>query len=144
MHHFFFFVTLMSWLTITSVSAFAQGSLYKWVDPQGTVHYTNAPTKDTARSVDDALPPASEFQSPTPPPETAKADSEPTKPSPRSGGETSTSEAPPADEDTPEQTNDEPPEEIQPAEPDVSTAEDQDYPQENTQDDSGIADEPSE
>lgn len=51
----------------------AQGTLYKWTDARGNVHYTNTPTSTTATSVDDSLPPASRFNSPTPPPEPEKA-----------------------------------------------------------------------
>jgi Domain of unknown function (DUF4124) len=51
----------------------AQGTLYKWTDARGNIHYTNTPTSTTATSVDDTLPPASRFNSPTPPPEPEKA-----------------------------------------------------------------------
>ena len=51
----------------------AQGTLYKWTDSRGNVHYSNTPTNTTATAVDDTLPPASSFKSPTPPPEPAQA-----------------------------------------------------------------------
>jgi hypothetical protein len=50
----------------------AQGTLYKWTDSRGIVHYSDTPTNTTATAVDDTLPPASSFKSPTPPPEPAK------------------------------------------------------------------------
>lgn len=50
----------------------AQGTLYKWTDSRGNVHYSNTPTNTTATAVNDTLPPASSFKSPTPPPEPAK------------------------------------------------------------------------
>jgi Domain of unknown function (DUF4124) len=45
----------------------AQGTLYKWTDSRGNLHYSNTPTNTTATAVDDTLPPASSFKSPTPP-----------------------------------------------------------------------------
>jgi hypothetical protein len=51
-----------------STSAFAQSHLYKWVDEKGNIHYSNTPTQKDAEDVDKALPPASSFISPTPPP----------------------------------------------------------------------------
>jgi uncharacterized membrane-anchored protein len=41
-------------------SATAQGEIYKWTDPQGRLHFSNAPTEN-AEAVDDVLPPASSF-----------------------------------------------------------------------------------
>ena len=49
----------------------AQGTLYKWTDSHGNIHYSNTPTGTNAKAVDDTLPPAASFQSPTPPVETA-------------------------------------------------------------------------
>lgn len=105
------------------VFSHAQGTLYKWTDAQGNVHYTNTPTSNNATAVDNALPPAAVFKSPTPPPAPAtpappEASDNPT-PSDE-GGETSanapdappTPEPPAADESTGE-----PPTEAQP-EPD--------------------------
>jgi hypothetical protein len=43
--------------------AVAQGRIYKWVDAQGRVHYSDTPT-GLAESVDEALPPASSFGTP--------------------------------------------------------------------------------
>jgi len=65
-------VIAVSWLAFVPTSTFAQGTLYKWVDSQGVAHYTNTPTDKKAKTVDDALPPASNFQRPAPPPEPAK------------------------------------------------------------------------
>jgi hypothetical protein len=62
----------------------AQGTLYKWTDSRGNVHYSNTPTNTTATVVDDTLPPASSFKSPTPP--------EPAKDSPSSSESTPTPE----------------------------------------------------
>jgi hypothetical protein len=57
--------TMVSWaLFLTLSSAQAQGTLYKWTDAQGRVHYSNAPTRGDAQTVDDALPPASSFAAP--------------------------------------------------------------------------------
>ncbi len=60
-------------LSLLPALSSAQGTLYKWTDARGNVHYTNTPTSTTATSVDDTLPPASRFNSPTPPPEPEKA-----------------------------------------------------------------------
>jgi hypothetical protein len=68
----FIFVVAVSWLTFVPVCALAQGTLYKWIDSRGVAHYTNTPTDKNAKTVDDALPPASNFQRPAPPPEPAK------------------------------------------------------------------------
>jgi uncharacterized protein DUF4124 len=65
-------------LLVFPVLSYAQGTLYKWTDSRGTIHYSNTPTGPNAAAVDDTLPPASSFKSPTPPPETA----EPSSPSP--------------------------------------------------------------
>ena len=51
----------------------AQGTLYKWTDSRGNIHYSNTPTGTNAKAVDDTLPPAASFKSPTPPPEAATA-----------------------------------------------------------------------
>jgi hypothetical protein len=84
----------------------AQGTLYKWTDSRGNVHYTNTPTNTTATAVDDTLPPASSFKSPTPPPEPAKdsppsSESTPTPDGERGGtpGEATGSEPTPAQTD---------------------------------------------
>ncbi|MGE0822978.1 MAG: hypothetical protein AB7G75_34865 [Candidatus Binatia bacterium] len=144
MHPLFFNVAILSWFVFSIVPACAQGSLYKWVDPQGTVHYTNAPTQDTARSVDDTLPPASAFQSPTPPPEIAESPSEPTEATPPSVSKTPTSEDVPVNDDTPEQATAEPSEESQPDDPEIPTLEDQEPAPASAQDDSGTPYESSE
>jgi hypothetical protein len=62
-------------MLLFSAFSYAQGTLYKWTDSRGTVHYTNTPTGTNATAVDDTLPPASSFKSPTPPPETAQPSS---------------------------------------------------------------------
>lgn len=56
-------------LLVFPAFSYAQGTLYKWTDSRGTVHYSNTPTGPNATAVDDTLPPASSFKSPTPPPE---------------------------------------------------------------------------
>jgi hypothetical protein len=84
----------------------AQGTLYKWTDSRGNVHYSNTPTNTTATAVDDTLPPASRFKSPTPPPEPAK-DSPPSSestPTPEGEGEGAPGEAT-GSEPTPAQTD---------------------------------------
>ena len=48
---------------VWSAAAFAQGTIYKWVDSAGRLHYSNTPT-DAARAVDDELPPAASFGTP--------------------------------------------------------------------------------
>ena len=67
---------------VWSAPALAQGSIYKWVDSAGRLHYSNTPT-DEARAVDDELPPATSFGTPAaspspvaavPPPGTLTAD----------------------------------------------------------------------
>jgi len=60
-------------LSLLPAFSYAQGTLYKWTDAQGNDHYTNTPTTTTATTVNDTLPPASSFKSPTPPPEAAQA-----------------------------------------------------------------------
>lgn len=70
------FVRMLGFATTLSLLpafSYAQGTLYKWTDSHGIVHYTNTPTATTATAVDDILPPASKFDSPTPPPEIEKA-----------------------------------------------------------------------
>src|SRR5688572_20515459 len=62
-------------LLLFSAFSYAQGTLYKWTDSRGTVHYSNTPTGPNATAVDDTLPPASSFKSPLPPPETAQPSS---------------------------------------------------------------------
>lgn len=66
--HQFILLAALGWLVSGPASTHAQG-LYKWVDSRGVVHYTNTPTNATAKTVDDALPPASNFQRPAPLPE---------------------------------------------------------------------------
>jgi hypothetical protein len=68
----FILVIAAGWLVCVPVSVLAQGTLYKWTDSRGVAHYTNTPTDKNAKTVDDALPPASNFQRPTPPPEPTK------------------------------------------------------------------------
>jgi Domain of unknown function (DUF4124) len=64
------------WIAYSSTSVLAQG-LYKWTDSRGVIHYTNTPTNSTAKTVDDALPPAANFQRPTPPVEPAQEAAKP-------------------------------------------------------------------
>lgn len=76
------FVQILGFATsLMLVPAFsvAQGTLYKWIDARGHVHYSNTPTSTTATAVDDTLPPASSFKSPTPPPEAEKTPSSSTE-----------------------------------------------------------------
>ena len=58
--------TLVGALLSICSSASAQGEIYKWVDSEGRLHFSNAPTHN-AESVDDALPPASSFAAPPEP-----------------------------------------------------------------------------
>ena len=66
--YYFILAAVLMWLVHGPTSASAQG-LYKWVDSRGVVHYSNTPTNTKAKTVDDALPPAANFQRPAPPPE---------------------------------------------------------------------------
>ncbi len=51
----------LGWLLFLVCSpALAQGSIYKWTDAKGRLHFSNAPTHE-AETVDDSLPPASTF-----------------------------------------------------------------------------------
>jgi hypothetical protein len=68
------FIAALAWFISGATTLQAQG-LYKWVDSRGGIHYTNTPTTNTAKTVDNALPPAANFKSPTPPePEKSAAD----------------------------------------------------------------------
>lgn len=84
-------IAALAWFAYGATDTHAQG-LYKWVDSRGGVHYTNTPTNNKARTVDDALPPASNFKSPTPP--------EPAKSADDAKGETATT----PNDNNPEQT----------------------------------------
>ena len=75
MYHFIL-VTVLVWFVYSPTSVLAQG-LYKWTDSRGVVHYTNTPTNSTAKTVDDALPPAANFQRPPPPVEPAQEAAKP-------------------------------------------------------------------
>jgi hypothetical protein len=74
-------------LLLLPVLSYAQGTLYKWTDSRGNVHYSNTPTNTTATAVDNTLPPASSFKSPTPPPEATTAPSSSSEGKTTSGGE---------------------------------------------------------
>lgn len=80
----------LGWLLFLACSsALAQGSIYKWTDAKGRLHFSNAPTRE-AEAVDDSLPPASTFGTeaePTPP-TTASTAPAPEARSPRSGVDT--------------------------------------------------------
>ena len=95
----FILLAALAWFASGPASAYAQG-LYKWVDSRGVIHYSNTPTNATAKTVDDALPPAANFQHPAPPPEpvqeiakpnTKDSDTPPNEPAP----EQATGESPP-------------------------------------------------
>lgn len=77
----------LGWLlSLACSSALAEGSIYKWTDAKGRLHFSNAPTRE-AEAVDDSLPPASTFGTeaePTPP-TTASTAPAPEARSPRSG-----------------------------------------------------------
>ena len=77
----------LGWLfSLACSSALAEGSIYKWTDAKGRLHFSNAPTRE-AEAVDDSLPPASTFGTeaePTPP-TTASTAPVPEARSPRSG-----------------------------------------------------------
>src|SRR5215216_1218873 len=74
-------------LLLLPAFSYAQGTLYKWTDSRGNLHYSNTPTNTTATAVDNTLPPASSFKSPPPPPEAAKTPSASSESKPTSGGE---------------------------------------------------------
>jgi hypothetical protein len=83
----------------------AQGTLYKWTDSRGNIHYSNTPTSTNATVVDDTLPPASSFKSPTPPPEASptSSPSSESKAAPGSAGDSTTTgdtDSPPTTETT--------------------------------------------
>jgi hypothetical protein len=80
-------------LAVSASSVVAQGTLYKWTDAQGRVHYTNTPTRSDAQTVDDALPPASSFVGS---PEPAPATTEPSQSAPEAPKTPETAAAPPA------------------------------------------------
>ena len=52
----------LTWVNVAS----AQGTIYKWTDGKGTIHYSNTPTGE-ARAIDDELPPAPSFGTPSNP-----------------------------------------------------------------------------
>lgn len=60
--------TMLAGVLFLFICSFAsvQGEIYKWTDPQGRLHFSNAPTGN-AEAVDDALPPASSFAAPPEP-----------------------------------------------------------------------------
>lgn len=67
------------------------GQIYKWVDPEGRIHFSDTPVGE-AEVVDDALPPTSEFISPRPstpptPPEQTEPPNEPNEPDETQGTE---------------------------------------------------------
>ena len=74
-----------------------QGEIYKWVDAEGRLHFSDTPI-GKAEAVDEELPPASEFISPRPP--TPPTPPEPTEPP----NETDDTEDPQAAENTPSPT----------------------------------------
>lgn len=80
-------------LLLLPTFSYAQGTLYKWTDSRGNVHYTNTPTNTTATAVDNTLPPASSFKSPTPPPEAAETASPSSESAPTPGNEGGTAPA---------------------------------------------------
>jgi hypothetical protein len=89
-------IAALAWFAYGTTVVHAQG-LYKWVDARGGIHYTNTPTNNTARTVDDALPPAANFKSPAPPPD-------PTKPTTDAAGENAPTQTNAPNENAPEQT----------------------------------------
>ena len=72
-------IGLAGTLLLLPAFSYAQGTLYKWTDSRGNIHYSNTPTGTNAKAVDNTLPPASRFESPTPPPETATTPAPTTK-----------------------------------------------------------------
>lgn len=80
-------------LLLLPIFSYAQGTLYKWTDSRGNVHYSNTPTNTTATAVDNTLPPASSFKSPTPPPEAAEPTSPSSESNPTPGNEEGTAPA---------------------------------------------------
>lgn len=101
-------VVAVSWFAFAPVSVHAQGALYKWVDSRGVAHYTNTPTNRDAKTVDDALPPASNFQRPVPP-------VEPTEETAKLPTGASSTPAPAPNENPPQQAAGEPASEAQPS-----------------------------
>ena len=100
---------VLGWLLSLACSpALAQGSIYKWTDAKGRVHFTNTPTRE-AEAVDDSLPPASTFGTETEPPSPTTAS---TVPLPEARSPRSDVDAPPPAESEPTATgpsaNDEP------------------------------------
>ena len=90
-------LALLSWPISLSVPVYAQGTLYKWTDSRGKIHYTNTPTSMEAKAVDDVLPPAANFTSPAKPTVAAKAAPQAnpdTKGKPAPEGEPSSTESP--------------------------------------------------
>jgi hypothetical protein len=76
------------WLGSVSAAA-AQGTIYKWTDAQGKVHFSNAPV-GTAEAVDEVLPPAASFASPSqgsPSPPASEPASAPAEPAAEPTGE---------------------------------------------------------
>ena len=59
MKQFHIGITIVLSILVSSVAALGQ-NIYRWTDEQGRVHFSNAPVKE-AQSVDDDLPPASNF-----------------------------------------------------------------------------------
>lgn len=72
--------SLLVWLPffLLSIPPAAHARIYKWVDAQGRIHYSDTPVGNAA-PVDDTLPPASIF---TLPPEATPAAAKPTEPDP--------------------------------------------------------------
>lgn len=107
-------VSLLVWLPlfVLVIPPAAHAEIYKWVDAQGRIHYSDSPIGDAA-PVDEILPPASIF---TLPPEAMPPVVKSTEPAPGTTVSPSPSVAtPPAEE---EFTDDEPPADSDPTAPD--------------------------
>lgn len=83
---------LLSGFFVLCSAAFAHSEIYKWTDPQGRIHFSNAPTDLSAESVDDSLPPASAFGGQ---PESVPAATEPASEPATPASPPQTTEAPP-------------------------------------------------
>src|SRR3954466_9028894 len=68
---------VLGWFLFLACSAaFAQGGIYKWTDVNGTIHFSNTPTRE-AETINDLLPPAANFERPTEPAPPAAASTTP-------------------------------------------------------------------
>lgn len=98
----FIFTVLLTWPIFISVPTHAQGTLYKWTDARGNIHYTNTPTSVDAKAVDDVLPPAANFISPAKPTVAAKVTPQS---NPDTKGRPSSEEGEPSSTESPDESS---------------------------------------